>query len=233
MRKVDQLRELQAIDTALDQARARLARIASQWGRRDALDAAAAARDQAIAVLRQRQGEQLDLELELEKLRNKHKAGSDRLYSGRVHNPRELEDLSREVEQDRRLISDREDRLLELWDRVAEAEAAAREAEAAYRAAEERWQREQAEMAAERRRIEAEGAQLTAQRNRVAAQIDPVTLRLYETLRRSKGGLAVVPIQQRTCQGCRITLPSSEEQKARMSDDLVLCSSCGRILYAA
>ena len=42
----------------------------------------------------------------------------------------------------------------------------------------------------------------------------------------------MVPIVQRTCQGCRIALPSTEEQKARTSDNLVTCSSCGRILYA-
>jgi hypothetical protein len=47
MRKVDPLRELQAVDTALDQARARLARINAQFGRREALDAAIAARDAA------------------------------------------------------------------------------------------------------------------------------------------------------------------------------------------
>ena len=45
MRKVDALRNLQEVDSALDQVRARLARIAAQWGRREALDAVIAARD--------------------------------------------------------------------------------------------------------------------------------------------------------------------------------------------
>jgi uncharacterized protein len=232
MRKVDPLRELQAVDTAIDQARARLARIASQWGRREALDAAGTRRDAALVALRHQQGEQKDLELEIDKMRGKLKADSDKLYSGRVHSPRELDDLSKEVEQDRRQVSTREDRLLEVFDLVSAAEAAAREAEDAYQQTETAWKRDQEQMAAERKQVETEGQRLTAQRQQIVAHTDPASLRLYESLRRSKGGLAVVAIQQRTCQGCRIALPSSEEQKARTSTDLVLCSSCGRILYA-
>jgi predicted nucleic acid-binding Zn-ribbon protein len=233
MRKVDALRNLQEVDSALDQVRARLARIAAQWGRREALDAAAAARDAAVATLHRRQADQRDLELEIEKLQTKLRADSEKLYGGRVHNPRELQDLSDEVAQDTRQVSEREDRLLEVFEQVEAAQATADQAIAAHAKAEETWKREQAEMAAARRELEAEGNRLTARRNQVVAQADPVSLRLYESLRRSKGGLAVVAIQQRTCQGCRIALPSSEEQKARMGDELVTCSSCGRILYAA
>jgi predicted nucleic acid-binding Zn-ribbon protein len=232
MRKVDPLRELQAVDTALDQARARLARINAQFGRREALDAAIAARDAAQAVLRERQAAQLDLELEVDKLRAKVNADSEKLYSGRIHNPRELQDMTHEVEQDRRLVSEREDRLIAIFDQVEAAEAAARQAEDAFQRVEAAWKREQEAMTSQRRQIEAEGNQLTARRAQIAAQADPASLRLYDSLRRSKNGLAVVAVQQRTCQGCRIALPSSEEQKARASDELVLCSSCGRILYA-
>ncbi len=233
MRRVEALRELQAIDTALDQARARLGRIGGEWGRREAADATRAARDTAAITLRHVHVEQRDLELELEKLRAKFQANSERLYSGRVRGPRELEDLSKEVEQDRRLVSDREDRLIPLFDQVETAETAARQTAEAYQQAETAFERRQAELAAERRQVEAEGTRLTGQRAQVAAQADAASLRLYESLRRSRDGLAVVPVQQRTCQGCRITLPTSEEQQARISDDLVLCSSCGRILYAS
>ena len=233
MRKVDALRELQEVDSALDQVRARLQRIAAQWGKRQAVDAAAAARDAAVAELHHRQADQQDLELEIEKLRGKLQANSDKLYGGRVHNPRELEDLSKEVDQDRRQVSEREDRLLAVFDEVEAAQAAADRATAAFTQTEATWKREQDEMAAARRELEAEGHRLTARRSQVAAQADAASLRLYESLRRSKGGLAVVPVQQRSCQGCRIALPSSEEQKARTSTDLVTCSSCGRILYAS
>ena len=233
MRKVEVLRDLQEVDGALDQARDRLRQIAERYGRREELDALAAARDEARAALRRRHAEQQDLELEIEKLRSKLKADSDKLYSGRIHSPRELGDLSKEVQQDTRQVSAGEDRLLALFDEVEAAEVAARQAEEAYAQAEASWKRQQAEMAAAKRELDAQVAQLSARRGELVPQADPASVRLYEGLRRSRGGLAVARIQQRTCQGCRIALPSSEEQKARTSNDLVTCGSCGRILYAA
>ena len=55
---------------------------------------------------------------------------------------------------------------------------------------------------------------------------------MYDGLRRTRGGLAVAEVAQRTCQGCRISLPVNEEIRARTSPDLVFCQSCGRILHA-
>jgi len=66
----------------------------------------------------------------------------------------------------------------------------------------------------------------------VRPQVAPATLRTYDHLRRTRGGLAVAEVRQRTCQGCRISLTISEEQRARHGDTLVICQSCGRILYA-
>lgn len=233
MRKVDLLHELQAIDTALDQARARLSQIAQQWGRREELNAATARRDEAQATLRRWHTEQQDLELEIDKLRSKLKADSDKLYSGRVGNPRELQDLSHEVEQDTRQVSAREDHLLEVFDEVESAQTAAQAAEATHAQVEAAWQKQHAEFAQARRALDAELARLSGQRDTLVAQVDAPSLRLYDSLRRSRGGLAVAAVQQRSCMGCRIALPTSEEQKARTSEQLVTCGSCGRILYAA
>jgi predicted nucleic acid-binding Zn-ribbon protein len=231
MRKVEVLRELQTVDTARDQAQTRLAQIRHQWGRREPLDAAIAVEQEATSTLRHWETEQQDLELEVGKMRAKLKADTDKLYSGRG-SPRELQDLSHEVDQDARQVSDREDRLLAVFDEVDAAQKTAQQATARREEIETAWKREQERLAQGRRELEAEIARLTAQRDQIAAQSDPVGLRQYESLRRSKGGLAVVAVQQRTCQACRITLPSSEEQKARTSNDLVTCNSCGRILYA-
>ena len=233
MRKVDVLLELQKVDTALDQARTRVSQIAQQWGRREELDAATVRRDEAQATLRRWHAEQHDLELEIDKLRTKLKADSDKLYSGRVGNPRELQDLSHEVEQDTRQVSSREDRLLEVFDEVEGAQTAARAAEDTHNTVEAAWQKRHAEFARAKRALDAEIARLSAQRDSIVPQADAASLRLYESLRRSRGGLAVVPVQQRSCMGCRIALPTSEEQRARTSDQLVTCGSCGRILYAA
>src|SRR5262249_43931597 len=117
MRKIEVLRELQAVDTARDQAQTRLAQIRPQRGRREQLGAALGVEQEAAAKLRHWETEQQDLELEIGKMRTKLKADTDKLYSGRG-SPRELQDLSHEVDQDTRLVSDREDHLLAVFDEV-------------------------------------------------------------------------------------------------------------------
>ena len=144
MRKIEVLRDLQAVDTARDQASARLAQIRHQWGRREQLDAALAAEQEAIATLRHWETEQQDLELEIGKMRAKLKSDTDKLYSGRG-SPRELQDLSHEVDQDARQVSDREDRLLAVFDEVDAAQKTAQQATARREEIETAWKREQEE----------------------------------------------------------------------------------------
>ena len=74
-------------------------------------------------------------------------------------------------------------------------------------------------------------AALETKRVKAAAQVPPADLVTYETIRRQKGGTAVAIVQQRTCQSCRVGLTPSQEQRARIGNDPVLCHSCGRILY--
>jgi hypothetical protein len=231
-RKVDVLRDLQEVDSQLDQIRARGQRIAEAWGNRTPLQATKQAREAAQATLRRAQADQRDLDLQLDKLRRKIQEDSDKLYGGRVKNPRELQDLQAEVEQDKRLISTLEDRSLAQMDVVEGAQRTADTAEAAFARAEDDWKRDQLAMRDEHATLKARGAELVARRNALAAQADAAALRTYEALRRSKDGLAVAKISQRSCQACRVGVTTSEEQKARTSSELVLCGSCGRILYA-
>ena len=54
----------------------------------------------------------------------------------------------------------------------------------------------------------------------------------YDRLRaRMPDGMAVAPVIQGRCEGCRTTLPSAEVQQARRAEELVYCSRCGRILH--
>jgi uncharacterized protein len=70
------------------------------------------------------------------------------------------------------------------------------------------------------------------ERAALVADVDPASLRTYESLLRTRARQAVAIVAQRTCQACRVSLPVNLEQRARSSEDLVLCQSCGRILYA-
>ncbi|MBT3350828.1 MAG: hypothetical protein HOC91_09330 [Nitrospinaceae bacterium] len=54
----------------------------------------------------------------------------------------------------------------------------------------------------------------------------------YESIRKGRGGLAVVPIIDRNCQGCRMNETIQRFFEIRDSkDEIFSCSSCARIVY--
>lgn len=71
---------------------------------------------------------------------------------------------------------------------------------------------------------------LEAARDRVRAEIPRRWLNLYERLQ-NRFGRAVVPVEDRICLGCFMTLPTSALPADLEEDDPSLCEHCGRILY--
>lgn len=230
---VDLLRELQAVDSSLETDRTSLARIEAELGDRSHVESLRVERESRAVTLRRVESDQRDLELEVEKLRGHLQDIERKLYGGRVGDAKELTNLNREAGQFRGLISTREDRLLGIFESADEASGALRAAEQALREAVETRTAREHQLAAERDRLAGTIRTEEATREALRGQADAAAVRTYDNLRRSRGGLAVAEVRQRTCQGCRVSLPSSLEQRARHADTLVFCQSCGRILYAA
>lgn len=232
MRKVDLLRELQEIEIALEHSRERLEAVHQQLGDRRELQEAEQAQKTLQQQLRALETEQTDLELHLSELREKLQHVDDKLYSGSVRNPKELDSLSKEAAQFRHLISSQEDRLLDSFDRVERVSTARDAARRRVAELEETWRQRQASLGRDQEQLEADITRLEAERERARSALDASSLRTYDALRRTRGGIAVVEVKQRTCQGCRISLTSSQEHQTRASQDLVLCQNCGRVLLS-
>ncbi len=231
MKKIELLRELQGLDSALDRVREGLEKDLARCGDESELvplrDTLASARQQLHAL--QVKGKELDHELEQEN--SKRKVEEKKLYDGSVKNPKELGSLAHGVELQKARISDLETQALLNMDAVEAALAAVESDQRSLVEAEQMWKVEQTALEAECAAMKSEAERLAVARDRVVAQMDPSTLRNYESIRRTRGGLAVVPIEQRACGGCRISLSSAEVQRARTSPEPINCQSCGRILY--
>ncbi len=232
MKTIDLLRQLQTVDSALDADRVALSRVVSELADRSPVEDARIERDRRAATLRKVESDQRDLELEVDQRRGQLEAIEKKLYSGRVGDAKELNNLNREAGQMRRLISTREDRLLELFEAADQATAERNAAEARLSQLETERSVQEATLGAQRDRLREAIATGGTTREHLREQTSAAVLRTYDNLRRSRGGLAVAEIRQRTCQGCRISLPASEETRARHGDPLVFCQSCGRVLYA-
>ncbi len=232
MSGVKQLYGLQEIDLKLAEAEARREALLSKLADRSELIAAAGRlerlekRNTELSA-RSRAFERLVAEVDqtLERL-------DERLYGGGVTSPQQLAAAQEERAFTSARKKEAEDQLLETMIDLDELEPVLVEARETSSTLEEdrpglesSWRKEQREAAAT---IES----LLAEREDLLPSMPGTLLPLYESLRKSKNGQAMALVERGTCQGCRLSLTTQETQRARSGQQIVQCSSCGRILYA-
>ena len=168
-------------------------------------------------------------EWELEDLQEKGKRIDSKLYSGTTKDPKELVNLEKEVKVLRSKISANEDALLGLMSQVEELEAKAKTSGEEFERLKQEWRERRQTLGKRRTEIESELAELTGNRDGLAQQVNSEALDIYERVRVTRGQ-AVVKVERGRCQGCHITVSTSQWQKAK-AGDLIQCNSCSRILH--
>jgi len=231
MNKAKQLYELQEVDLDIEHKTQSLTQVKSQLGKDDDLVAARAALDSQKKQLADLEHQQKTSEWELNELGSKISSVEKKLYGGSVKNPRELTPFQQDLELLKAQRSEREDKLLSLMMEVDSLQQDVRLKKGDFEKVEREWHENQQRLANQQAELEAELAELKQKRDMLASQIDAGSLNLYEEMRRAKQGHAVAKVVQGRCQGCRISLSVSDQQKARMGQELAQCSNCGRILY--
>jgi predicted nucleic acid-binding Zn-ribbon protein len=231
MSRTQYLYELQQVDIEAENTSRRLHEIAAQLGESGELERARKMVADAQAHLAKCRARMQDLDLEVAGLTEKIKADEQRLYSGRVSNPKELAGLQEEVASLKRRREKKEEDLIEAMVAAEEAEAGLADARAILTQVGETWRAGQGTLVDEQAGLQARLEQLADQRTSLVVAIGPEDLATYERLRQRKGGRAVVIIANSICQGCRMSPPTSQLQQAQMGRDLVFCNNCGRILH--
>jgi len=224
-----QLYQLQEVDLELESSELALKQIASQLG-----ESQAVARVQAKLVLQRQHLDELkrqqrSAEWEIEDLTGKLTAAEEKLYSGKIRNPKELTNLKHEADGLRARRNQLEDEALEIMDQVELATATMLALADELKTLEAEWRNQQQQLSIEMERLKTLLSNLRRKRQVVAADIDSKAVKVYRELRKQKR-VAVAKVGQGICGGCRISLSTTELQRAR-SGSLVQCSSCGRILF--
>ncbi len=175
---------------------------------------------------------QKDLSLEFDGLSDKAKRENDRLYSGLVTNPKELEDLQREIDYLGRRMSVLEDQLIEAMISVEEAEnnqdaviETVNRVENEWKATSERCKEEQADLLVHI-------TELSVQKDQLIPLIQPKSMIALEDAKRRVGGDAIAALKNGRCRGCLLTVPAYK-RKAVDEGQMVTCDNCGRILSPA
>ena len=88
-----------------------------------------------------------------------------------------------------------------------------------------------AEKKGEQQKLQSEIEHLQVERKVVTQQIEKSILQTYENIRIKKKGIAVSNAVDQTCGSCGSEITPAEWQIARTSTQILLCRTCGRILY--
>lgn len=176
--------------------------------------------------------EETRFEHEAQSLAEQATAAERKLYSGEIASPRELQALQTDVEQLKRHQRGIEDRQIAAMERrepldarigALEAEAASAAGDAA-RAAEA--------LAAAEHAIDAEAADERAARDELVGGIAPELVSAYDNARMKANGVGAARLVGNTCQGCHLTIPSTEVERIKKSatGEVSHCDNCGTIL---
>jgi predicted nucleic acid-binding Zn-ribbon protein len=226
-----QLYQLQELDLALTANERDQLRIKNQLGESQEI-----ARVRARLAAEQERLEELErqqhtAEWEAEGLTTKLTATEEKLFGGKIRNPKELTNLQREVDELKARRTEMEDRELEVMGQAETTTNSVTDLTEELDRLEADWRIQQEKLSAELDELKVARAELTRERNEMVAGIVSENIGIYEQIR-SRKGTAVARVEQGTCRGCQIALTTTELQQVR-GGGLVRCGSCGRILFLA
>lgn len=229
------LLDLQALDAQVDHLRHQrahppeAAEIKELQGKRADVDGRL--RDQRIVV------DDLAVTLkkadaDVEQVKVRRQRDQQRIDSGAVGNPKDLERMQHEMATLERRISVLEDEEIEVMEQHEEAQSALAELTAAIDELDARLGVLTGSRDEKAAKVDAELASVAAGRDAIVADIPGDLLALYEKLRAAKGGVAVSELRARQCGGCRLSLDAGEIAAIRATapDQVVRHEECQRIL---
>ncbi len=228
---MQQLHQLQLLDSEVDRIQHQLAEIAAKLGESTPLKQSRVAVETTDKTLRKFQAVIQDLNLELKSLTDKITHEEKTLYQGKAISAKQATNLQDEIASLKRRQKQREEALLEAMVEAEEAEKKLVQTRAELAALETNWQDEQAVLSQTQADLKTRLSQIQEQRPTMIKVIDPDDLEEYDDLRRRKAGRAVAVVKNGVCQGCSLVPSNRKLQEARTGTELVFCGTCGRILY--
>ncbi|MFC1905371.1 zinc ribbon domain-containing protein [Chloroflexota bacterium] len=224
------LYELQLIDSEIQGFRENLSQLNLKIGKNEALLMAKAELQSMKQHLVEIGQKRRDLDWKVDDLQKEISKLNDKLYGGKIANPKELMSLDQEKESFTTNLRQQEDELLDLMNEEEETQKKIKVQTEQIEKADAEWQEEQKTLIQKRDEVEGYLIENEKKRQALAGAVnDAQALGLYENILLKKGQ-AVVKVEQGRCRGCRITLAVNEWQRAK-AGALIQCSSCGKLLY--
>lgn len=230
MKLARQFYELEEMEDTIASSKTALLGINNQIGDRSALVLVEEKVNQKRTELKSLESEQKAKEWEIEDLEVKITALNKKLYGGKSIPHKELLSMQQEMEQLKTRKVSIEDTVLELMGKIETLKRDVAQQEKDFTESENKWKESQDHLVSEKGRLENLINILEQKRLQVISAMHPRDIELYKDMKSSHGS-AVAKVEQGRCLGCRIHLPADEIRRARTEEEVIFCSSCGRILF--
>ena len=222
---------LQKLDTEIDHIRTRLGEIEQALSDDRRMKLAINQQEKAAQTARDARIKLNQIEDKVEAQRIKRSTTQNSLFSGKIKNPKELQDLQMESEALKRYIAQLEDEQLEAMINHEKAEGDLHSADENLKKVKALIIQENASLLGEQSKLKESFERLNREREAVLQSIPQKNQTLYMQLRERKRGMAVAPVSDGGCGMCGQAMTPADLQSVRSSTSLVFCASCGRILY--
>ncbi|KRC63351.1 hypothetical protein ASE12_00410 [Aeromicrobium sp. Root236] len=229
------LLDLQAQDSALAQLQHRKnslpehTQIADLQAKANELDGARIEADTEVSDLTRAQKK---ADAEVEQVKTRRARDEERLNSGAISNPKDLESLQHELVALERRISTLEDDELEVMEKLEEAQTRLTALESDLTAVNEDLAQATDARDAAIVVLDEQAAAAQADRAQAAQGVPDDLIALYDKVRAQYGGLGAAALRARKCEGCRLELNGADlrDIAAAPEDEVLRCPECGRIL---
>lgn len=166
---------------------------------------------------------------ELEEEYKRLKRSQNRLMQ--IRGSREYQALLREIEEIKKANKQREENIFKLMEELEALQTQEKTLAEELEELEKRVAEERDRFQAFCEKLEEEKGSYLKEREGLVSQIPQSLLRRYDFIRQRKGGLAVVGVENGTCEGCHMHIPPQLFNELQRDDRYYECPLCRRLIY--
>ena len=233
MYSIKSMFDLQEIDSKLDKLNNNIQKINEELANNNNLNIAQNKINHSTSKLSQIEKFRRQSENKLSDINEKSTSIEKQLYDGSISNPKELEAIENSgvfLNQEKTV---EENKLLKIMLYQDEFNKKLKEDSITINKIKTQMSIQKEKFSKIKSETEIQISKLITKKDIVKTKIQKNHLSKYKLLRETKNGLAIVKVEKNTCQGCRISLTTTQVQKIIQLKDIIQCKMCNRILYVS
>lgn len=175
--------------------------------------------------------DQKKADLEVEQVKTRRVRDEERMNSGQISNPKDLEKMQHEIVALDRRIGTLEDEELEVMEALEEAQSRLDSVTTELAGITAKIEAAEVSRDAKIIEIDKEAAEVIAERALIADKVPDDLTALYDKLRKQYG-TGAAPLVARRCEGCRLEINGADlrDIAEKPSNEVIRCPECTRIL---